>query len=63
MEYALCNPPAEVAVQDVVDLLHGGVRVLLQERVQLHHHARAGREIGNNIKKAFQGDGISLTNN
>ena len=61
MEYELCNPPAEVAVQDVVDLLHGGVRVLLQERVQLHHHAGAGREIGNNIKMTVQGDGISLT--
>ena len=36
--------PAEVSIQDVVDLLHGGVRVLLQEGVQLHHHARAGGE-------------------
>ena len=34
--------PAKVSVQDVVDLLHGGVGVLLKEGVQLHHHARAG---------------------
>ena len=42
--------PAEVTVQDVVDLLHGGLRVLLQEGVQLHHHARTGgKEIKRNI--------------
>jgi hypothetical protein len=30
--------PADIAVQDVVNLLHGGGGVLLQPAVQLHHH-------------------------
>ncbi len=30
--------PADIAVQDVVNLLHGGGGVLLQPTVQLHHH-------------------------
>ena len=42
----LLDTPANVSIQDVVDLLHGGLGVLLQEGVQLHHHARAGGEEG-----------------
>ena len=34
------SAPADVPVQDVVDLLLGGVRVLLEVAVELHHHAR-----------------------
>ena len=42
--YSYSLLPAKVSIQDVVDLLHSDVRVLLQEGVQLHHHARAGGE-------------------
>jgi len=34
------NKPADVAIQYVIDLLHGGLGVFLQPAVQLHHHAR-----------------------
>merc|ERR1711962_818959 len=56
-DWSVTSAPAKVAVQYVVDLLHGGVRVLLQEGVQLHHHAGAAEStLGSSVRGELELD-------